>query len=192
MKTIEIDDELYHYIASRTQSIGESASDILRRLLRLPASPQPFALVQENMKPSNTLAEHAAKRKAEGRNSERRSKQEQCVKKIEQLLASSGYLNEKKGVNRFLQLLAVLHAANPEAFAKATEKVQGSERIYFAKDEKTILATGSSVKAKPIPNSSFWVITNNNTERKGIILCALMNEMGMPETLVLRIKALFI
>ena len=33
MKTIEIDDELYHYIASQTQQIGESASDILRRLL---------------------------------------------------------------------------------------------------------------------------------------------------------------
>ena len=48
MKNIEVDDELYQYIASRTQSIGESASDILRRLLRLPSSPQPFVLVQQN------------------------------------------------------------------------------------------------------------------------------------------------
>src|SRR5690554_7958899 len=36
MKQIEIDAELYSYIASHTQSIGESASDILRRLLALP------------------------------------------------------------------------------------------------------------------------------------------------------------
>lgn len=35
MKKIEIDDELYQYIASNTQSIGESASQILRRLLQL-------------------------------------------------------------------------------------------------------------------------------------------------------------
>lgn len=35
MKKIEIDDELYQYIASNTQSIGESASEILRRLLKL-------------------------------------------------------------------------------------------------------------------------------------------------------------
>ena len=35
MKKIEIDDELYQYIASNTQSIGESASQILRRLLKL-------------------------------------------------------------------------------------------------------------------------------------------------------------
>lgn len=36
MKIIEVDEELYQYIASRTESIGESASDILRRLLALP------------------------------------------------------------------------------------------------------------------------------------------------------------
>jgi len=35
MKKIDIDDELYQYIASNTQSIGESASTILRRLLNL-------------------------------------------------------------------------------------------------------------------------------------------------------------
>lgn len=35
MKIIEVDEELYQYIASQTQSIGESASDILRRLLNL-------------------------------------------------------------------------------------------------------------------------------------------------------------
>ena len=35
MKIIEVDEELYQYIAGNTQSIGESASDILRRLLNL-------------------------------------------------------------------------------------------------------------------------------------------------------------
>ena len=33
MKIIEIDDELYTFIASQTKHIGENASDILRRLL---------------------------------------------------------------------------------------------------------------------------------------------------------------
>ena len=37
MKIIEVDEELYQYIAAQTQSIGESASDILRRLLNLSA-----------------------------------------------------------------------------------------------------------------------------------------------------------
>ena len=35
MKTIEVDEDLYRYIASQTRHIGESASDILRRLLTL-------------------------------------------------------------------------------------------------------------------------------------------------------------
>ena len=35
MKTIEIDEEIYSYLVSKTQEIGESASDILRRLLGL-------------------------------------------------------------------------------------------------------------------------------------------------------------
>ncbi|VTU08551.1 replication initiation regulator SeqA [Actinobacillus indolicus] len=185
MKTIEVDDELYHYIASRTQSIGESASDILRRLLRLPASPQPFVLVQENM--LNELKDLAKLPKKK----QPLNQQEKIVKQIEFVLASSAFINETKGVSRFLQLLAAIYRADPEGFSHATENVQGSERIYFARDEETILATGSSVKAKQIPDSPFWVITNNNTERKGIILCALMNAMELPEELVTRVKTQF-
>ncbi len=35
MKTIEVDEDLYRYIAGQTERIGESASDILRRLLQV-------------------------------------------------------------------------------------------------------------------------------------------------------------
>ena len=41
MKTIEVDDELYRYIAAHTLHIGESASDILRRMLKFTAASQP-------------------------------------------------------------------------------------------------------------------------------------------------------
>lgn len=183
MKTIEIDDELYHYIASRTQAIGESASDILRRLLRLPASPQPFVLVQENM--LNELKDLAKLPKEK----KQVSLQEKVQKRIEFVLTSPQFIDETKVVNRFLQLLSALYVSDAEGFAFATENVQGSERIYFARDKEIILATGSSVKAKQIPDSPFWVITNNNTERKGIILSALMSSMGLPEALIERVKA---
>lgn len=46
MKTIEVDEELYRYIASHTLHIGESASDILRRMLNL-KSGQPVQVVKE-------------------------------------------------------------------------------------------------------------------------------------------------
>ncbi len=45
MKTIEVDDELYSYIASHTKHIGESASDILRRMLKFSAASQPVTPV---------------------------------------------------------------------------------------------------------------------------------------------------
>lgn len=44
MRTIDVDDELYHYIASNTRQIGESAAQILRRLLGVP---QPVAVAEE-------------------------------------------------------------------------------------------------------------------------------------------------
>lgn len=186
MKTIEVDDELYHYIASRTQAIGESASDILRRLLRLPASPQPFVLVQENM--INELKDLA---KLPPKKKQPQSHADKIVKQVEFVLASTLFTEEPKAVNRFLMLLSALYRANSELFSVAAESVQGSERLYFARDEQQILATGSGAKAKQIPDSPFWVITNNNTERKGIILCSLMDAMGLPEHFVGQIKSLF-
>ena len=39
MRTIEIDDDLYTYIASQTKEIGETAADILRRLLSASRAP---------------------------------------------------------------------------------------------------------------------------------------------------------
>jgi negative modulator of initiation of replication len=55
MKTIEVDDELYSYIASHTKHIGESASDILRRMLKFSAASQPAAAVQLAKEPLHLL-----------------------------------------------------------------------------------------------------------------------------------------
>ncbi len=49
MKTIEVDDELYRYIASHTLHIGESASDILRRMLKFSAVSQPSYTGQQSL-----------------------------------------------------------------------------------------------------------------------------------------------
>lgn len=101
-------------------------------------------------------------------------------------------MNENKNVVRFIMLLAALYRSNPDAFAKATENVRGNERIYFSQSEEEILATGSGVKAKQIPDSPFWVITNNNTARKGLILKGVMESMQIPSKLVERIQVLFV
>lgn len=190
MKKIEIDDELYQYIASRTQSIGETASDILRRLLRLPESPQPFVLVQEHM--INELKELAKTPSRATLAKKDESNAEKTATQLENILNSEHFMNENKNVVRFITLLATLYRANPEAFAKATENIRGNERIYFSQSEEEILATGSGVKAKQIPDSPFWVITNNNTARKGLILKGIMESMSVPQNLIERVQTLFV
>mgnify|MGYP003588827508 CR=1 FL=1 len=185
MKTIEVDDELYHYIASRTQAIGESASDILRRLLRLPSSPQPFVLVQQNtIDELKELAKPKAKAKKE-------DLIEKAVQKVEKVLKSDSFVNENKNVSRFLMLLSALHHANAQGFAQATEVVTGTERTYFGTSEEALLSHGSSVKAKQIPDSPFWVVTNNNTARKGLILTGVMETMELPQHLIDRVRTIF-
>lgn len=186
MKNIEIDDELYHYIASRTQFIGESASDILRRLLRLPSSPQPFALVQQNV-----LEELKEMVKPKAKIKQQESK-ELDLNKLEKILNSDLFTEKAKGVLRFLTLLEALYQLDHNKFTKATEVVTGNERTYFAKNESTLLKHGSGVKAKQIPNSPFWVVTNNNTNRKGLIVTSVMREMGLPQAVIERVQGLFV
>ncbi|MDP8033506.1 replication initiation negative regulator SeqA [Pasteurella atlantica] len=188
MKKIEIDDELYHYIASQTQFIGETASDILRRLLKLSELSQSVVPTKENIN---------KKIKKEFENTSNIKKEQVneltfLLKHLDEVLNSDEFVDETKAVKRFLMILSALYFAAPDRFTYGTENIQGSERVYFAKNEETILATGSGVRAKQIPSSPFWVITNNNTARKGIILTKLMEAMDIPEESIERIKTFFI
>lgn len=190
MKNIEIDDDLYDYIASQTQSIGETASDILRRLLRFPESEHAVFVQEEMLKELKSLVKEEPKtaEEIEALNQDLAFLRDHLTS----LLDSSEFVDEKKAVKRFLMILTALYFSAPKRFTKGTEHIQGSERIYFAKDEATILSTGSGVRAKKIPESPFWVITNNNTARKGLILAKIMTAMKVPEDLVERVKALFV
>ncbi|MFM2483852.1 replication initiation regulator SeqA [Celerinatantimonas yamalensis] len=154
MKSIEIDEELYHYIASQTQHIGESASHILRRLLNVDQSTLLTQVVTVSTEPCRSLhdlVDHALL-----------TQQDSCVK-------------------RFMLLLSYLYQANPESFARASE-IKGNKRVYFATSEQILLASGKTTKPKPIAESPFWVITNTNTSRKRLIISQLMRGMGYTDS----------
>lgn len=123
MKTIEVDDELYSYIASHTKHIGESASDILRRMLKFSAVSQPVAPVAKaapapaptpvaEVKPANPLKDK--------------------VRAMRELLLSDEYADQKRAVNRFMLVLTTLYSLDSKAFAEATESLHGRTRVYFA------------------------------------------------------------
>lgn len=213
MKIIEVDEELYQFIASKTQSIGESASDILRRLLNLSVSsltsnalelPVSSADVAENVIRSNVETENVQKKQAAlatmqsevAKSVKKQPEQaiQKLTEKVQNLLSSTSFQEETKAVVRFLSILTALYRTNPESFSVAieSEQVQGRTRVYFARDETTLLAAGNHTKPKQIPDTPYWVITNNNSGRKMIMLEGVMREMHLPESLIDDVRGYFV
>ena len=94
MKTIEVDDELYSYIASHTKHIGESASDILRRMLKFSAASQPAAPVTKEVRVASPAIVEAKPVKTI----------KDKVRAMRELLLSDEYAEQKRAVNRFMLL----------------------------------------------------------------------------------------
>jgi len=80
-------------------------------------------------------------------------------------------------INRFLSILAELHAKLPTPFEEAVVTVKGTTRIYFARTEREIFATGNSNTAKKIPGSSWFVSNDINVLLKMNITNELMQKM---------------
>ncbi len=179
MKSIEIDDDLYAFIAGETKHIGESASDILRRLLMTPATAQNVSAQTAEGTPSSpakATVSQAAKKAAEQTTSTRAIKARQPDDILKR--AAPDVLKEyTKRVDLFLFMLAQLHELHPQDFAQV-EKIKGKNRVYFATSKEALLKTGSSTNPKQIPGSAFWVVTNNNTAKKVAMLEQVLQLLG--------------
>lgn len=167
MKTIEVDEALYRYIASHTLHIGESASEILRRMLNLPPADGDEVPMANVETPPTVPVEPPASRESAFR----------------QRLAECQAGEQKKAVDRFLLILSSLYGLDKSGFAEATESLMGRTRVYFSLSEATLLKNGRHTKPKSIPDTPYWVITNTNTERKRNMVEHIMTEMRFPETL---------
>ena len=202
MKIIEVDEELYQYIAGNTQSIGESASDILRRLLNLSprnayfslpesqsttvttSSNEPIQIVEQPPVFEEEINKPVIKKQSD-------EVMQKTITKLEALLNSEAFKQENKAVIRFLNILTILYRTNPEGFALATESLQGRTRVYFARDEGTLLMAGNHTKPKQIPDTPYWVITNTNSGRKMLMLEGAMLSMHLPEYLIDQVRSFF-
>lgn len=171
MKKIDVDDDLYRYIASHTQHIGESASDILRRMLKMTEVEQAGSSV------TPATAESAAVLNAGVSISSNR------VRTLREMLLSDNYAKQKSSVSRFMLVLSTLYQVSAKEFADATLSLQGRTRVYFASDEKTLLQSGNHTKPRHIPGTPYWVITNTNTERKCSMIEHIMLAMAFPKEL---------
>ncbi len=178
MKTIEIDDDLYHFIASQTQQIGESASDILRRLLqveRAAAASAPVTVVSAPVAEPQT--ERTTTEDAGISHQIDTTNQDTKQGNVFDLLSKQDLQGESSVVGRFLLILSALARAHKHNFAAVLD-IKGRNRVYFGRAEHDLLEAGSSTNPKPIPNSEFWVITNSNTTRKKMMLTEAALKLG--------------
>jgi len=206
MKTIEIDDELYAFIASQTKHIGESACEILRRLLidepgivttvvtsgasipALSAAPAQAEITPEQVaatpvkttpeaKPAPAPVTTASAPAVSG------DDLLQCVNKD----ALSQF---DKRVDQFLFILQQVYLQHPGDFAKV-ESIVGKNRKYFASSKEELLKSGSSTNPKAIPDSGFWVVTNNNTAKKLAMLSQVLQILGYDDKVVKTVSETF-
>ncbi|MCQ8876801.1 replication initiation negative regulator SeqA [Pseudoalteromonas shioyasakiensis] len=171
MKKIDIDDELYQYIASNTQSIGESASTILRRLLNLNGDiEQPATAIVEQSPESIdvTVTDEPVDSKTE-KPAEPVTKKKQKTVSVFNVLNKEELAMQKGVVGRFLFILSALHRTHKEDFSAVLD-VQGRDRVYFATSKEALVNSGSSMNPKNITDSEYWVMTNSNTTRKKMML----------------------
>ncbi|WOH38212.1 replication initiation negative regulator SeqA [Thalassotalea fonticola] len=202
MKTIDIDDELYQYIASNTKFIGESASDILRRLLSFDELVANSKLaIKKDVQPANDVKTKKSKPAVENvklAETKTKSVEKTPAAKPEKIAAGQNIFDlinkeelatQKGAVGRFLLILSNMHRVHSQQFDSVLD-IQGRDRLYFANAELDLLEAGSSTKPKQIPNSEFWVITNSNTTRKKRMLTDVANVLGYSKTDAERIRDL--
>lgn len=170
MKSIEIDEELYQYVASKTEFIGESASSILRRLLAFDklddSSEETIIEIDQTIDDAVNLANV----------SDRGNIIESNVSVFD-FINREELATQRGAVGRFLLILAALYRVHPDQFNNVCD-IRGRDRLYFALSEEALAESGSSTKPRQIPDSPFWVITNSNTTRKKMMLTEVAISLG--------------
>ncbi|ASJ96840.1 replication initiation negative regulator SeqA [Shewanella marisflavi] len=167
MKYIEIDEELYRHIASKTERIGESASEILRRLLGLDVETVAMEAPSQISQPG--LDKEVATQS-----------QQVAALDADSLLDKAALAQQKGAVGRFLFTLEAIYKATPNQFDQVLQ-IQGRDRLYFATSKESLLKASKSANPKEIGNSGFWVTTNNNTAKKRTILSEVLGQFGVQE-----------
>lgn len=193
MKNIEIEEDLYQYIASQTQFIGESASSILRRLLlgndKVINEPvTDVEQVDDNSALEKSIDVPAFEKKPAISNESEHATTINNSPDADSSTHESvfNYLNKEElamqrgAVGRFLLILGALHRVHSSAFSVVSE-IRGRDRLYFSANLNELTESGSSTKPFQIPDSPYWVVTNSNTTRKKMILTKVAIALGYSE-----------
>ena len=149
MHTIEVEDEIYQHLLQSAVRIGESASEILRRLLRIPTH--------------GSSGSRSGTTPAGGSNTNGGTPA--VPVEVSDFLSDPRFLMERDVVGRFLLILSSLYRRSTKEFEKVLT-LAGRRRKYVGRSSEELEQHGNSVFPKQIPGSPYWVVTNNDTQKK--------------------------
>ncbi|ASK78539.1 hypothetical protein CF386_05725 [Paraphotobacterium marinum] len=72
-------------------------------------------------------------------------------------------------------ILSQLYLVDSQRFKNV--EVRGRSRLYLSPSKELLIKSGTNTRPKQIPRTSFWIITNTNTERKKQIIEDVMQQM---------------
>jgi negative modulator of initiation of replication len=106
------------------------------------------------------------------------------------LVSTSALSTFTKRVDQFLFVLSAAHKLNADNFERV-ESIKGKNRTYFATSKEALLENGSSTNPKAIPDSAYWVVTNNNTAKKVSMLEQVLRQLGYTSEIISSVVARF-
>jgi negative modulator of initiation of replication len=165
MRTIEVDDDAF------------SALEILSNYNNVPRSQLVRQIVMERIQPklagtASTVIQRTPSQVPLGPRD----------KALRDYSQSPSFLASRSVVDQFLSLLSFLHNENPDKFG-ILETMERRRRKYVARSEQELDDSGRSANAKRIPNTNYWVVTNNSTDNKKLLLGQALTLLGYsPDT----------
>ena len=98
-------------------------------------------------------------------------------KKLRDYSQSPSFLASRSVVDQFLSLFSFLHRENSDKFG-ILESMEGRRRKYIAKSQQELEGSGRSVNPKRIPDTNYWIVTNNSTDNKKVLLRQALTLLG--------------
>lgn len=164
MKTIEIEDEVFHSLETRVRGFGDTPNDVIKRLLTEPPIPNHKEPTQGP--PAN-------------------GKQEPIV----ELVQSKAY-QWRDAKERYFAVLEFLHKAKPAQFQNFNGFRLGS-RVQISKSKEDIENSGKSTHPQPLMDTGYWIMSNLSNDRKRAILEIMLRDFGYTaETITAVLKSI--
>lgn len=139
MKRIDIDDDLYAYIASHTRQIGESASDILRRLLAV----NPNAPVEKETS--------------------------EATESVFNRLNEQDVRVQKSVVARFLYILSMLYRCHPVEFSTVVDIRGRDRQYFARSEDALLTSGNSTNPKQIPDAPFWVITNTNTTKKKSML-----------------------